>query len=417
MHRIDGAGHVDHLFVAEDPATLRPPTEITPEIMNAFQEELATFIEWAGVVLAKGDNTQLKQALLAKFAGLDVAATKAGVQAQTYTAFTTTGAAGAFVLTPNPVLAAYTAGQRFRVKFHVAGNGADAINISGLGNKNLKQYDSTGAKVAAVIAANQLVDIEYDGVDVVLLDPLPPPSSAVVTGNFRNLIIYNDGVAPNSKLQVFADEIVLKDATGASKLVTGINVSPDITTIGAANGLDAGAETANTWYSVWVISNGVTTAGLLSASASAPTLPAGYTFKARVGWVRNDGSSNFLKFKQVNRRAQYSVPQVMASGAAGNISTPTWVAVAVGAFVPSSAGVVYIGLQRNGASGQVMVASNNGFGAINSNGAPQPPINDNDTSAGTSRQFQGTLVLETSNLYWASAGASNYLMCQGWEDV
>ena len=71
MHRIDGAGHVDHLFVAEDPATLRPPTEITPEIMNVFQEELATFIEWAGIVLAKGNNTQLRQALVAKFAGLN----------------------------------------------------------------------------------------------------------------------------------------------------------------------------------------------------------------------------------------------------------------------------------------------------------------------------------------------------------
>ena len=62
MHRIDGAGHVDNMFVAEDPDTLRPPTEITPEIMNAFQEELASFIEWAGIVLAKGDNTQIGRA-------------------------------------------------------------------------------------------------------------------------------------------------------------------------------------------------------------------------------------------------------------------------------------------------------------------------------------------------------------------
>lgn len=67
MHRIDGAGHVDHLFVAEDPTNLRPPTEITPDIMNAFQEELASFIEWAGLILSKGDNTQMIQALLAKF--------------------------------------------------------------------------------------------------------------------------------------------------------------------------------------------------------------------------------------------------------------------------------------------------------------------------------------------------------------
>ena len=173
MHRIDGAGHVDHKFVAEDQATLRPPTEITPEIMNAFQEELAFFIEWAGVVLDKADNTQLKQALVAKFAGLDVAATKAGVQGQAYTAFTTAGAPGAFTLTPVPAIAAYAAGQRFRVKFHTTGTGADVLNVSTLGNKSLKQYDSTGVKVAAVIAANQLADVEFDGEDMVILDPLP----------------------------------------------------------------------------------------------------------------------------------------------------------------------------------------------------------------------------------------------------
>lgn len=68
MHRIDGAGNVGGMFVSEDPATNRPPTEITPEIMNALQEEIVQVIQWAGFVLNKLDNTQLKQALLAQFA-------------------------------------------------------------------------------------------------------------------------------------------------------------------------------------------------------------------------------------------------------------------------------------------------------------------------------------------------------------
>jgi hypothetical protein len=70
MHRIDGAGHIDNMWVPEDPDTLRPPTEITSEYMNALQEELATLIEWAlgALSLNKADNTQLRQALLAKFA-------------------------------------------------------------------------------------------------------------------------------------------------------------------------------------------------------------------------------------------------------------------------------------------------------------------------------------------------------------
>lgn len=110
------------------------------------------------------------------------------LQKQTYTAFTTAGAAPNFTLTPAPAITAYTAGQRFRIKFHAAGSGADALNISGLGNKSLKQYDSTGTKVATVIAANQLADVEYDGVDMVILDPLPPVSSQ---GNFAGLNSYN----------------------------------------------------------------------------------------------------------------------------------------------------------------------------------------------------------------------------------
>lgn len=95
------------------------------------------------------------------------------LQKQTYTAFTTAGAAPNFTLTPTPAITAYTPGQRFRVKFHAAGSGADVLNVSGQGNKSLKQYDSSGAKVAAVFAANQLTDVEYDGVDMIIIDQLP----------------------------------------------------------------------------------------------------------------------------------------------------------------------------------------------------------------------------------------------------
>ncbi|MEB0312173.1 hypothetical protein QN382_23255, partial [Pseudomonas sp. 10B1] len=95
------------------------------------------------------------------------------IQTQALTAFTTTGTAPAFVLTPVPAILAYAAGQRFRIKLHASGAGSDTINISSLGQKNYKQYDSTGNKVAAVLAAGQLTDIEYDGTDFVLLDPLP----------------------------------------------------------------------------------------------------------------------------------------------------------------------------------------------------------------------------------------------------
>lgn len=94
-------------------------------------------------------------------------------QIQAGTAFTTAGSAGALKLAPTPAISAYSAPLRLRVKFSQASTGADTINVSGLGAKSLKQYDSTGAKVAAVFAVNQLADVEYDGTDMVVLDPLP----------------------------------------------------------------------------------------------------------------------------------------------------------------------------------------------------------------------------------------------------
>lgn len=98
----------------------------------------------------------------------------AALQAQSYTAFTTAGTAPAFTLTPTPAITAYAANQRFRIKAHAAGTtGSNTLNVSSLGVKNIKQYDATGAKVAGIIASGQLADVEYDGTDFVILDPLP----------------------------------------------------------------------------------------------------------------------------------------------------------------------------------------------------------------------------------------------------
>lgn len=68
MQRIEGAGHLGNRFVAEDVGANRPPTEITAEWLNGVQEELASLVEWAGLALDRADNTQVRRALLEKFA-------------------------------------------------------------------------------------------------------------------------------------------------------------------------------------------------------------------------------------------------------------------------------------------------------------------------------------------------------------
>lgn len=67
MDRINGAGHVNNLFVAENAATNQPPTEITAEWLNSVQEELASIPEAAGLVLG-ASNGQVLQALNSLFA-------------------------------------------------------------------------------------------------------------------------------------------------------------------------------------------------------------------------------------------------------------------------------------------------------------------------------------------------------------
>jgi hypothetical protein len=99
--------------------------------------------------------------------------TKAGIQSQTWTAFTTSGTSGAYTLTPNPAITAYAAGQRFSVTFHAAGSAtSNTININGLGAKNIYAYDSIGTKSIANIKLNQISDIVYDGTDFVMLEQI-----------------------------------------------------------------------------------------------------------------------------------------------------------------------------------------------------------------------------------------------------
>ena len=112
--------------------------------------------------------------------------TKAGIQGQTWTAFTTGGVSGTYTLTPVPAIAAYAAGQKFSVTFSAASSTTNTINVSALGAKSLKMYDSTGTKVASSFAINQVSDIVYDGTDFVMLNP---PQSILTGGTFTGAII------------------------------------------------------------------------------------------------------------------------------------------------------------------------------------------------------------------------------------
>jgi hypothetical protein len=91
----------------------------------------------------------------------------------------------------------------------------------------------------------------------------------------------------------------------------------------AAGGLDTGSVAASTTYHVWIIrkdSDGTIDA-LFSLSATAPTMPAGYTYKRVIGCIRTDSSSNILAFYQTGNRFRFKAQQAdRAYGALANTS-------------------------------------------------------------------------------------------------
>jgi hypothetical protein len=155
-----------------------------------------------------------------------------------------------------------------------------------------------------------------------------------------------------------------RDSTNQYDIVSGGVLTADITASGA-NGLDAGMEMADTWYYIFVIDGPtVVPASLLSASPTAPTLPANYTVFRRIGAVRNNSSNNFKRGANAGngRSREYFFNE--SEGAlrvlnAGNAAA--WADVDLSAFVPVTCRRVQLELISN-AVGVNLEVRPNGFG-------------------------------------------------------
>ena len=215
----------------------------------------------------------------------------------------------------------------------------------------------------------------------------------------------------NTAVTVTATQIAIGSTTGTYTPNT-ISLTLSTSTTGA-NALDTGTVAASTWYAVWAIYNETTVAGLLSLSATAPTMPSGYTHKGRIGWVRTDGSSNLLRTIQYGTRAQYITPAagypLMASGS----TSSAWTAISTANYAPSTAAGIVVGLQRGSTLATTAVHPNNAIPTagnlatlwLGSNGNFDAPTN-----------MQGLLLLETTSIYWLSNAALTYVYAQGWVD-
>lgn len=123
----------------------------------------------------------------------------------------------------------------------------------------------------------------------------PTPVSAIpLRGHIGGLVVSNNAVTPNTKLNVSAGEAV--DTTVFTKMLSA-GATIDITTSGVALGLDTGTRANNTWYHVYLIAKADgTTTFVASTSASAPTYPTGYLYCRRIFSFLTDGSANIVPF-------------------------------------------------------------------------------------------------------------------------
>ena len=294
-------------------------------------------------------------------------------------------------------------------------------------NKIFRQSSTVSSAIAQIIADNNVNATDDGNVTtfktnfMAALAAQLAISNASIQGDYKNLQASASGTS--ASISVSADEIIVENASNAYKTLRAVSLTVSGSANGA-NGLDTGSLAANTWYAVYVIYNGTTTAGLLSLSATAPTMPSGYTHKARVGWIRTDGTVNKypLSFKQLGRKIRYVVatgsnvtalPQIIA-GTQGSTSVPTWIAASVSNVVPSTATSIYLSLFIGTTANQdAMVAPNNAYGARSSATNP-PPLAAYDQHGGNAHCVE--FLLESTSVYYAATYSTTFLACMGWED-
>ncbi len=245
----------------------------------------------------------------------------------------------------------------------------------------------------------------------------PVSHSGTGKGFFRKLKII---VTSNTQATVSLDYACLNNGAEISSL----SATLDKTIFGAVNGLDAGTIANSTWYNVFAIAKADGTKGvLMSLSATAPTMPSGYIDKIRLGVIKTHSDGTLLRTLQLERVVQYVVTPstntpnfpVMVSGVQGNVTTPTFVAVATGSFIPPTASKIDL-IVFAAASIAIVSANNNVTNPYNTNYPTNPPPIQIQTGGSTYCFLPATLVLESTNIYFAGSGIYEGLYCKGWEE-
>lgn len=176
-----------------------------------------------------------------------------------------------------------------------------------------------------VINDSSALDSGLSAVSYGLLDPLNvsiPFSKGSATGLTSNFNYVVRGEIDGLTMSTAGGSATVSVAAGAATdstnvasmvLASAISKTTAAWAFGTGNGgLDTGAIANNTPYCVFLImrpGTGVVDI-LISLSATAPTMPANYTYKRYIGGLRTDGSAQWIKFIQDGDFFQWDVPSL-----------------------------------------------------------------------------------------------------------
>lgn len=136
---------------------------------------------------------------------------------------------------------------------------------------------------------------------------LPMPQSSI-TG----LTLSNNGSDANNDIDIAAGRALAVEADYNLILTSALTKQLDAAWAVGTNqgGLDTGSKANSTWYHVWLIARVDTHVVdvLFSTSVSAPTMPANYTKKRRIGAIRTNSSGNIIAFLQYGDDFMWTSP-------------------------------------------------------------------------------------------------------------
>ena len=348
----------------------------------------------------------------------------------------------AITLTPRTnyyVPAAYTDGQLVTFKAVVSSSGAMTMQLGGLGLVNLYNAAGTQANTGDVVSGTNYMCAYFASLNsgaggFIIINSLTNLGAAVsqpIQAGFKNLVLTNTtSSTPASQITPTADAVVVQNNSGSTIRI--LNYAPGVTSTAAtgANGLDSGSVAPSTWYYFYAIYNAssATAAGLLSKSATSPTLPSGYTYSALLGAFLTDGSSNLLWILQKGRRAQYvlgtnpTASLLVSHATAGTYSStsPTLASISIAAYVPPIATSAYFmatTCYNNATNAAILLAPN-----VNWGGSNNGPAGSNLNAAwplfyspAASNSFSLSMEVESTAVGWASSAAGGACGILGWE--